>query len=508
MRYILSFVALVLLFSSCALTKAVYYFTPDIDDHEHIFLADTMPKNVQDSRIINAISANQKLPDLYTWMDKAAMYEFPSGTEEELFKKTKTTSFIVMRNDSILYEKYFNGYSEEQQQTVCSVTKAFVSAVTAIAVQEGYLRLDQSVADFIPAFANDARKEIQIRHLLNMTEGLNWMDYKNAFSLGLLYYAPNQNQYVINHTALRYKPGTHFAYKSITTHILGMCLEAAIGRRLSDYMNEKLWQPLEMPHDGLFTIDSEKHKHNRALGGMALTPKAMLHFGKMMLNNGQWNGKQIVPLDYVNSIKERNIYHDKWWGYSSCFWMNSYLDRNYLDMMDFHASGYNGQYIFISPEHNMVVIRTGFKDKSQIDWTVAMGRLCALMGGIGNDMTHPEKYDFGNQFEGIYETNRSERLIIVDKGFNKKKQHVYHVFKDRNRTVKNTRPLRMSKHDGRSIVIRKFARQERVMFEEFSGEVVGVYYDDLLSIDSKYYKKTSAILPNKYQRKSVNKQKF
>lgn len=505
MRNFLFLMALVLFFSSCGWIKAVYYLAPDITDHEGIFPCDTMPKNPKPNSMVRVEANEQQLPPLNLWLDAASLWEFPSQTEEELFRKTKTTSFIVLRNDSILYERYFNGYTPEKQLTVFSLTKAFVSAVTSIAVQEGYLSLDQSIADFIPEFANDGRREIKIRHLLNMTEGLNWMDYKNVYALGLLYYATNEDDFVIRNTSLRYKPGTHFAYKSITTHILGMCLEAATKRRLSDYMNEKLWQPLEMEHDGLFTMDNAKNRNNRAMGGLAVTPRALLHFGRMMLNQGMWEGKQIVSKDYVKSVQERNIHHDKWWGYSNCFWMNSYLDKNYLDMTNYHGSGFNGQYIFVSPEHNMVVIRTGFRDKMHIDWTASMGRLCAYLDGAGNDITNPEKYDFSNQFEGIYETNRSERLIVIDKGINKKKMHMYHVYKDVDRTIKNEKNMKMVKHDGRSIVIRKFARQNRLMFEEFKGDVVGVYFDDLLSIDSKYFRKTSQKLPANLQKKSVNK---
>jgi hypothetical protein len=506
MRPFLTFISLSVLLSSCAFTKAVVFFKPDVTDHLRIFPCDTMPANApSNSPMVYIDSAKQVLPPMSQWLDEAGLYEFAHQDLDKFFKETETTSFIILRNDTILYERYFNGYQRGQQQVGFSVTKAFVSALTSIAVSEGYMRLDQSIADFIPEFANDPRREIQIQHLLNMTEGLNWMDYKNIWSLGLLYYAPDENDFIIRKTALEYKPGTHFAYKSITTHILGMCLEAATKRRLSDYMNEKIWQPLEMPDNGLFTMDSKKHRHNRALGGLALSARNMLHFGRMMLNKGKWNDKQIVSEDYVRSISERNIYSDKWWGYSNCFWLNSYLDRNYLDMTNYHASGLHGQFIFVSPENNMVIIRTGITDKSRMDWGVTMGRMAALLGGQGNDITNPIKYDFAKQFEGVYETNRSEKIIVVDKGIDKKKRHIFTVYKDVDYTIKMEKMLDMTQYDGRSIVQRRFARQKRLMFEEFAGEVVGAYYDDLLSIDSKYFKKTSNEIPDKFRTKSEKK---
>jgi CubicO group peptidase (beta-lactamase class C family) len=503
MRYLLLAFSATFLLSSCAFTKAVIFFKPDITDHKRIFPSDTMPANTTAAPQMARIdSLKQELPPMNMWFDAAGMHEFKDF--DALIKDTKTTSLIVMRNDTILYEQYFNGYKRGQQQVVFSVTKAFVAALTAIAVDEGYMRLDQSIADFIPEFANDGRKEIKIQHLLNMTEGLDWMDYKNLWTLGLLYYSPDENQFIIDKTEQQYKPGTRFAYKSITTHILGMCVEKATKTHLADYMNEKIWQPLEMPDQGLFTLDSKKSNHNRALGGMAISARSMLYFGRMMLNNGRWNGKQIVPEDFVRSISERNIYQDKWWGYSNCFWLNGYLDRNYLDMNDYQASGLHGQFIFVSPENNMVLIRTGIADKSRMEWGATLGRLAALLGGHGNDVTNPAKYDFSNQFEGVYETNRSEKIIVVDKGLDKNKMHVFTIYKDVNNTVKMKKFLDMSTNDGRSIVQRKFARQTRLMFEEFAGEVVGAYFDNLLLIDSKYFKKTSNDLPEKYKKQSAN----
>lgn len=486
--------------SSCGLTKAVIFFRPDITDHKYIFASDTMRANPQASPMVMVDSLKQTLPPIEQWLTEAGRHEFASL--EDLFKDTETTSFIVLRNDTILYERYMNGYKRGQQQVVFSVTKAFVAALTAVAVEEGYMRLDQSIADFIPEFANDPRKEITIQHLLNMTEGLNWMDYKNLWSLGLLYYSPDANAFVIKNTAQKFKPGTHFAYKSLTTHVLGMCVEGATKRHLSDYMNEKLWQPLEMPDNGLFTLDSRHANHNRALGGMAVSARSMLQFGRLMLNKGEWKGRQILPRDFIAAISERNIYEDKWWGYSNCFWLNSYLDRNYLDMTDYQASGLNGQFIFVSPENNIVIVRTGKRDKSRMDWGATFGRLAMLLGGRGNDVTNPTKYDFSPQFEGVYETNRSEKLIVVDRGLNKHKEHIFRVYKDVDQTIYMKKMLDMTHHDGRSIVQRRFARQKRLMFEEFAGEVVGVYYDDLLSIDSKYFKKTSNELPAKFKRKS------
>lgn len=488
-------------FSGCALTKVGLYFLPSVNDHQTAFPCDTVHARAASSKAVFAYtdSATQQLPNLHNWVDSASRKSYK--TVEALFKATGTTSFIVMRNDTVLYERYFNGRKRDEQQVVFSVTKAFMAILTGIAAEEGYLRLDQSIADFIPEFKNDGRSQIRVRDLLNMTEGLNWIDFKDVWYLGLLYYTPNQRDFAIDHTALQYKPGTHFAYKSITTQILGMCLEAATKKRLTDYLAEKIWLPMEMNDDVLYTMDSRKHRNLRAFGGMAVTSRDLLRFGAMLLHKGVWNGKQIVPADFIENISQRDIFHDKWWGYTNCFWLNSYLDRNYLDMQDYHAGGFHGQFVFVSPESNVVIIRTG-KENGDIEWTSILGRLAAYLGGRGNDFTEPAKYDFADQFEGVYETNRGEKVVVINKGFTKRGQRQWQLYKDVNRTTKLKPMQDMVQNDGRSIVLRKFARQKRLMFEDLNGKVVGAYYDDLLSIDTKYFEKVSSELPAKYKRKS------
>jgi len=487
--------------NSCApLIKGVLFGAPNVTDHQRHFPCDTIKANPNPKLPFYYLpQSEQKLPKLDLWIDKAS--QAGKKTFEEIATVANTNAFIVMRNDTVLYERYFNGRNENSQLVGFSVSKALTACLVAIAIREGKMSMEQSIADFIPEFRNDDRKLIKVKHLLNMTEGINWIDYKHLFWLGIMYYNSDIRRFVINRTALEFQPGTHFAYKSIATQMLGMALEGATGQRQADYLQQKLWNELEMPHNALYTMDSKRKKMNRPFGGLALTARSMLHAGYMLLHNGEWKGKQVVPADFVKMMSQRTIAADKWWGYTNCFWLNTYLDRNYLDMTDYNAAGYHGQYIYVSPEHNMVIIRLGFKD-TRMDWTGAMGRLCALLGGIGNDLTDPKKYDLSAQFEGVYMTNRSEQLVVVDKGFDKYGVRKWTIYKDKNRTVHLEKWEDVTQNDGRSVVLRNFGRQKRLMFEDMDNKVMGVYYDDLLNIDTKYFEKISDTLPPKYAKKS------
>lgn len=472
----------------CTGGRVVAHFVPSTTDYR-FFPCDTLRANPQSDAPWTRTSF--RLPPLPQWLPKRHLerYEVPSDTALQHFlTATGTTSFIVVRNDSILCEHYLNGYRPDQPQIVFSVGKTIVSTLVAIAVGEGKMRVDQSIADFIPEFGNDDRRRITVRHLLNMTSGINWMDNLDLWRLSSLYYNYDLERFVLHHSPLKYVPGTHFSYKSIGTQLLGMCLERAVGKTAAQYMDEKLWKPLGMEHPGLFTKDSNRGNNNRMYGGIALSAPDMLRFGRLFLNKGEWNGQQIVPRWWVEELSNRKIEADKWWGYTNCWWLNGYLDGNFLDGTDFFAAGFKDQFIYIHPKYNMLIVRTGDKRDSGPDWPVTFGRLTALMNEGDNDFTNPDK-DFAEQFEGVYETRRGERIEVVFHGKKEAKDKTWGVWKEVNQTVKMQHWYDLYQVDGQSLAYRSYGRQIRLVFEVINGKIVGLYLSDLFSIDSKYFDK-------------------
>ena len=216
---------LVVLLSSC---RPIIYNVPNVTDYK-IFKTETIDKSSSPCQIPKS-AITSTLPDEFLWAisnddDKVYNYKSP----EDFLISQGTLSFIVIKNDTIVYEKYFNGFEPDSLRTIFSVSKAFTSSLVGIAIDEGYIKsVDQLVSDFIPSFKSNGKEKMTINNLLQMTSGLSENDYGDILRLGLFYYAKDQNKRALK-TKLRHEPGTEFQYSSITTQLLGICLEKAIG---------------------------------------------------------------------------------------------------------------------------------------------------------------------------------------------------------------------------------------------------------------------------------------
>ncbi|MCH2021928.1 MAG: beta-lactamase family protein [Saprospiraceae bacterium] len=476
----------------------IVFFKPNLNDHTKAFVCDTVnapiPKNIDNNptsinKTVDFIYAHnaKNIPPIKEWV----LDKHRANTEDldAFLKKSKTRALIVIKNDTIIYEKYFNGGRENKNQIVFSVTKAFTATLTAIAIEEGFMHLDQKVSDFIPEFKNSPSNKITLRHLMNMVSGFKWNDYGNLIKLGLLYYSDNLKKFISNNLFQDYEPETHFVYKSITTQILGICLEKAIGKSYATYLEEKLWNPLGMKYDAYVTLDSKKNHNTRAFGGLALTAKDMAKFGQLLLKDGNWEGKQLIPLWFIKKLKNRTM--NKWFGYSFSFWRNGHESTDFETNQNFYAAGLHGQYIFIAPEEKMVVVRTGLKEKNS--WSIKLGRLTRQIGLGRTDFTDPS-LNFGNQFEGDYYNNSGKKMSLIlmpDKNKNNHRQWIWSRDKDFFHYANDVKHL--TQMDGVSIGYKKQGEQTRLYFKIENNKVIGFYYNSWPSTQLDYFKKENNV---------------
>lgn len=458
---------------SCLPVRIMRFNRPEIDDAV-LFKCDTVKAATKPFRFVEP-KGYKPLPDMAYWAKKESPFDGNLSVEEFL-TKTKTSSFLVIRNDSILYENYFNGYHADDPVIIFSVTKAIVTTLVGIALKEGHLKsTQQKVVEFIPAFAVDERRDITIEHLLQMTSGLNMLDYKDFFKIGALYYS-NDLEHFIKKIKIKHKPGTHFAYKSLDTQILGLCLEKATGKRLSDYLEEKLWKPMGMECDAYITLDRQDMP--RYYGGMAACARDLAKFGKLFMNNGSWEGKQLVPTEWVTRGTTIAPRPDSWWGYSTGWWLHT-LDRNMQEKQDFAAAGFSGQRIYVNPESNMIIVRQGNRDE-KINWT----SLCSRLSNLLNNCT-PRGCNIADilpqQMEGRYQAKGDFMMRLVQR--NERKWILHWGFLGLIRT-------RFEVESPRCLFSKR--RQHRLIFESDSTqqEVVGLHYDFLDKM--RYYEKVVA----------------
>lgn len=182
---------------------------------------------------------------------------------------SNSNSFIVVKNDTIIYEKYFNGYESSQLQTSWSVAKSFVSVLLGIAIDQGKLKsTSEPITSYIPELLKNDRRfgNITIQNILDMRSGVDFREYySNPFSrMAKLNYGNNIQSLVFN-LKIKEEPNKNFEYSSINTQMLAMVIERSSGIKLNDFMQEQLWKPLQMESKATWNIDSYKHKNIKAL---------------------------------------------------------------------------------------------------------------------------------------------------------------------------------------------------------------------------------------------------
>lgn len=394
---------LVVLLSSC---RSIIYNVPNVTDYK-IFRTETIEKSSTPYHIPRSASTST-LPDEFLWAisnDNKKVYNYKSP--EEFLISQGTLSFIVIKNDTIVYEKYFNGFEPDSLRTIFSVSKSFTSALVGIAINEGYIKsVDQLVSDFIPSFKYNGKEKMTINNLLQMTSGLNENDYGDILRLGLFYYAKDQNKRALK-TKLRHAPGTKFQYSSITTQLLGICLEKATGKSFETYFKEKIWEPMGMEYNALSSKDDKGfHKY---FGGISANPKDLAKFGLLYLKNGNWNGKQIIPEDWVKATAKRDTIQGKSTSYTNCFWLDTYPLENVFNKSDFFAGGYGGQIVYVNPENNTIIIRTG---TTEVD--VHWGRSFSKLSHFPLNKVIDSQEVYNSKLIGTYKNKFGKEIYIYD----------------------------------------------------------------------------------------------
>jgi CubicO group peptidase (beta-lactamase class C family) len=277
---------------------------------------------------------------------------------------TGTQAFLVIQQDTLIYERYFKGFQRDSVVTSYSVAKSFDSALIGIAIQEGYIKsVEDPITDYLPELAQrDPRfKDIQIRHLLMMASGLRYNTDDTPFRRGddsLTYSFDDLRHLALTETEVVGPPGMNFVYNNYNPLLLGLILERATGRPVTTYLQEKIWTPLGMEFGGSWSLDSEKSGFEKMESGINARAIDFAKLGRLYLNGGNWNGKQIVPAEWVTEttrdnglIQGRPLYYARmWWG-----------EHCSADSHDFIALGNLGQFVYVSTSKNLIIVRNGEK---------------------------------------------------------------------------------------------------------------------------------------------------
>ncbi len=309
--------------SSCTtLYRGLRYWDADITDHQVFPFTEINPAD----SVFNFTDGCKGIFDTL----KITYRKDTAKLLDEIIEPSSTHAFIVIQNDSILFEKYYEGYDRSDISTFFSVSKSVTSLLMGIAIDEGYIGSRQdTITKYIPELiGKDPNFEkLTLQHLLDMRSGTSYNDgSSNPFShIANLYYGNNQLA-KLKRMKFEHEPGTVHSYQSSSTALLGIAIEKATGKELGKYLEEKVWQPLGMENRATWSVDDKRHRSAKAYCGLNATAIDLAKIGRLYLNNGQWNGQQIVSDGWIQNSATPNVEND---GYRYQWWS---IDANATDV--------------------------------------------------------------------------------------------------------------------------------------------------------------------------------
>jgi CubicO group peptidase (beta-lactamase class C family) len=340
--------------------RAVVWIEADVDDFRR-FPSRPIEAPAQPDRFAKAPMA----PGLTAvWVD---------GVERDLERflgSTGTTAFIVIHDDSVVYERYFNGDTRTSVQTSFSVAKSYLSALVGIAVEEGLLDLDDPITDHIPELLDRDRRfsRITVEHLISMASGLRyeetWLPWGDDAQT---YYSADLRELALGDTEIVEPPGRTWLYNNYNPLLLGMILERVTGMPVAAYLEQKVWQPLGSEFDASWSVDSEETRFEKMESGLNARAIDFARLGVLFLNRGTWEGQEIVPSEWVEASTSAQAapHYGYWW----------WVEPGGV----FLARGNHGQNVFVDPSRNVVIARFGTTD-GEVDWPAVFADVSARVG--------------------------------------------------------------------------------------------------------------------------------
>ena len=329
-------------FSSCTFTKILWYNFSDIDDYK-IFPSRKLiasqspfhfPENIDSSRIPN---------------------KFNNTPLDDLLKENETVAFLLIKNDTLIFEKYYDEYVDSSISLSFSMAKSFLSILIGCAIDDGLIQsVEQPVTDFVPELSENGFGKVKIKHLLQMTSGMDYTESDNPFGIHVNFYYGSNLEEKLSDLKLNDEPGKRFVYKSGENQLLGLILSRAVKpKTITAYMQEKLWEPLGMEYDGFYSVDQEDNGLEKTFCCISAAARDYAKFGRLYLNKGNWNGKQIVSQNWVEQSTRIDTSEGSAWFYQYQWWLSSKEAGAYM------ANGHLGQYVYVSPQKKLIIVRLG-----------------------------------------------------------------------------------------------------------------------------------------------------
>jgi CubicO group peptidase (beta-lactamase class C family) len=289
--------------------------------------------------------------------------DYNSAKETEALQKINTDlgtiAYVIIKNDSIWFENYYDGFGEDSKSNSFSMAKSYVSGLMQKAIEQGHIKsLDQPVGDFFPEFSKGKASKMTIGDLSSMSSGTNWVEaYYSPLSITTRAYFDDDLEKVILGLKVVDEPGQTYKYASGDTQLLAMVIEKATGKKMYDYLSESFWKPLGSENSTLWQVDSEENDLVKAYCCIASNAKDFARYGKLFKDHGKWNGKQVLDSAFVAKAVTPRFTASPEYGYG--WW----LIQDYKGKDFFMMRGHLGQYVIVQPDDNVIIVRLGHESR-------------------------------------------------------------------------------------------------------------------------------------------------
>ncbi len=378
----IAFLAASLIESPAYTWRLIRYGESDINDH--LIFPTREIENGSDVSEIPAMSG--AVPSEVESLYKG---EMRSEKLEEFLERTGTRAFLIIKDDALIYEKYFNS-SRDAINTSFSAAKSFNSALIGAAISDGYITsVEDKVIEYIPEIAGRGLDDLTIRDLLLMNSGVRYKERSELPFYNLLladdartYYSTDMRKLAMSVKPDNTTIGEAFHYNNFYPLLEGLILERATGMHVAMYLQERFWKPMGAEYPASWSLDSESSGFEKMESGINARALDFARFGLIFLHNGLWNGTQILPEDWVAESTQPLNLDTRDWGmqsfwpqiggyYKYHWWGFDYGDGSY----DFFAHGKFDQLIYIAPRKNTVIVRLGDAPDNNVVWPIVLANL-------------------------------------------------------------------------------------------------------------------------------------
>ncbi|PFR89908.1 6-aminohexanoate hydrolase [Bacillus cereus] len=289
---------------------------------------------------------------------------------KKLLDDNKTDAFVVVHNGQLVYERYFNGYNESEPHGMASLAKVFTGAIIQSLAEENRIDLEKTADTYIKELKNTPFGKATLQQLMDMQVSVEYPTHgyehpalenqdaqlylaSNILPRGKNYDGPMKIYDMLREAVETAPPGSDFSYDNGSAETLAWIIRTITGKSLAENVSERIWSQIGMEENAYYVTDETKVE--QASAGLNATARDMARFGQLLLNNGEYNGKQILPSSITEDIKNVQegelavgpgasiSYHNQWW-----------IPHN--EQGAFEVLGSYGQTLYIDPKANMVIV--------------------------------------------------------------------------------------------------------------------------------------------------------